>query len=191
MRPRTVFADQYEEMMDHLEESRPPGPQDRMMDQIVDFVRRSNFTVSPPAHLQPIIWSNPIDLSARVSVPAAVGPYATALSYTCPPGRYARISAYGVTVQDAAYTYDGSILWRLRVNGVQLGEGLSDWGIQRGSVIQPRITFIILREDDVLDLQVRRAVVAAGAQDVDHALLGWTWRLRNNYEGTAASVTAF
>lgn len=188
---RSIFTDTMREIDQAEAYARPPGPPDHILTRIMSWLQTANITVSPPAHIRPIIWSQPVDLSARVSVPAAVGNYVTAISFTAPPGRSVRISGYGVEVQDAAYTYDGSILWRLRKNGHPLDDGLSDWGEQRGSLQIPRKTFIILNEDDTVEFQVRRAVVAGAPQNVDMALVGWTWLLRNNYEGTASSVTAF
>jgi len=185
-----MFSDAYEEAVERDHFGRPPNGDDRLMASIINFIRRTNITVSPPAHIKPTVWSTAVDLSARLNLAGGVGPYQTVVSFTAEPGRWARIHGFGVEVQDAAFPYDGSILWRLRKNGRPLGDGLSDWGIQRGSVVIPRETFIILEEDDTVDFQVRRAVAGA-AVDVDMALTGWTWRLRNNFEGTAGSVTAF
>jgi len=186
-----LFTDQFVEEAERAHFQAPPDGADRLVAKIINVIRRANITVSPPAHVSPIVWSDPIDLSARVTVPAAVGNYVTAVTFTCPPGRGARIKHYGVNVRDAGYTYDGSILWRWRRNGQNLGDGMSDWGEQRGSLVDPRETYIRLAEDDVLEFQVRRAVVAGAPQDVEMGFSGWTWRLRNNYEGTAASVTAW
>lgn len=190
MPARTQSADAYifGEERDQFEG--PPTQEDRLVSKILNVIRRTNITVSPPAHIAPTYWTQPIDLSARVNVAAAVGAYATAITYTVPEGYGGRIDGYGVTVQDAAYNYNGSLLWRLQINGRDI-ENLTDWGEQRGSVVIPRETVIILQEQDTIRLQVRRAVGAAGAQDVDHALKGWIWRKRMNYEGTAASVTQF
>lgn len=189
--PRTLFADRHEAEVEQRHFRAPPDAEDRMVAKIINLVRRANLTVSPPAHIKPTVWSNPLDLSVRVTVPQAVGAYQTALSFKSPPGRWTRVENYGVEVQDAAYDYSGSILWRFRKNGLPLGEGMSDWGIQRGSIFNPRTTYIILEEDDVLDFQVRRAIDIGVAQDVDMAFTGWTWRTRNNYQGTAGSVTAY
>lgn len=188
---RSTFPDRFEDQEIAQRKAQPPGPIDELVRAILSEVRSANVTVSPPAHVQPPIWANAIDLSARVTVPAAAGNYATAISITAPPGRWARIDSYGVNVLDPAYDYDGSILWRFLLNGIPLPEGMSDWGIQRGSIFMPRKTYIVLNEGDVLDFQVQRAVAAGADQDVEMALTGWTWRLRNNYEGTAGSVTAF
>ncbi len=131
-------------------------------------------------------------MSGQVSLGAAVSAYQTVVSFTCPPGRWARIEQYGVNVLDPAYTYDGSILWAFRgPQGNYLDQGMSNWGEQRGSMVFPRKTVIILQEEQTLNFQVRRAVAAGGAQTVQMGFRGWTWRLRNNYEGTQASVTAY
>jgi hypothetical protein len=192
MPTHALFTDQFVQEQQDQRFRGNPTREDRLMAAIVNWVRRANITVSPPAHIQPNIWSTPIDLSARVTVPAAVNPlYTTALTFKVPPGRWARINGYGVNVIDPLYTYDGSILWRFLLNGRPLPDGMSDWAQQRGSLTSPRETFIRLKEDDVLLFQYRRAVIAALPQDVDMAFIGWTWLLRNNFEGTAASVTAY
>lgn len=157
---------------------------------LMQLIQNTQITASSPAHVQPPLWSSPVDLSAVYSLPAAVGSYQTVLSYTAPPGGWARISGYGVDVQDPAFTYDGSILWRIRVNGINV-QTLADWGDQRGSIIQPRNTIIVLREGWKVQFEVRRAVAAVGATSIAMALLGWTWRLRHNYEGTKAVITSY
>jgi hypothetical protein len=150
------------------------------------FVSRLNTRPQPP------LWSDPVDLSATVSLPAAAGAYISipALVYQAPPGRWARIAGYGVDVQDPLFTYDGSILWRIRVNGNNV-QTLADWGEHRGSVIQPRVTEIFLREDWQISFEVRRAVAAALPTTIAMALTGWAWRTRHNYEGTKASITSY
>lgn len=150
------------------------------------LLQRTNITASLPAHAEPTPWSNPIDLSTTVNVAAAAGAYQTVLSYTAPPGRYARISGYGFDV-DGAYTYNGSLLWRLLLQGTLAG-GMDPWAEHRGSIIQPRSAFIIVPEGQTLLFQVQRAVAAGGPSAVQMCLTGWTWRLRNNYQGTAASL---
>lgn len=185
------FTDAYTEMLEHEHFSQQPTEADALTARILNTVRRANITVSPPAHIAPPVWQDPIDQSAQVSVAAAVGAYATAATFTCPEGRWARIESYGVQVLDNTYTYGGSILWRFQLNGRPLGYGLSDWGEQRGSLPNPRKTYIILQEDDVLNFQVRRAVAAGAPQDVQMGFSGWSWRLRMNYEGTSAAVTSW
>lgn len=161
------------------------------------FIQNANITVSQPAHNEPNLWSTPIDLSAQVVVPAAVGDYVPVISYKVQPGRWLRIKGYGVDVSDpAGYTYDGSLLWRIRKNGINV-ETLADWGEHRGSVIRPRETFLLASGDvtsgdgDVVTFEVRRAVAAAVTATVQMALVGYTWRPRNNYEGTKAGTTAY
>lgn len=157
---------------------------------LMQLIQNTQITTALPAHVQPPLWSSPVDLSAVYSLPAAVGAYQTVLSYTAQEGSWARISGYGVDVQDPAFTYDGSILWRIRVNGVNV-QTLADWGDQRGSVVQPRSTLIVLREGWKVQFEVRRAVAAGAPTSVAMALLGWTWRLRHNYEGTKAVITSY
>jgi hypothetical protein len=156
---------------------------------LAQLIQNTNITAALPAHVSPPLWSEPVDLVQRVTVPAAVGQYVPVIRYQAPPGRWARIASYGVNVLDPAYTYDGSILWRIRVNGNDVPT-LADWGDQRGSIIQPRQTFIVLREDWQVTFEVKRAVAAVLPQDVVMALSGWAWRYRFNYEGTKASLTA-
>lgn len=156
---------------------------------LAQLIQNTNITAALPAHVQPPLWSDPVDLVQRITVPAAVGVYQVPIRYQAPPGRWARISSYGVNVLDPAYTYNGSLLWRIRVNGNDVPT-LADWGEQRGSIIQPRSTVITLREDWQVTFEVRRAVAAGAPQDVVMCLNGWAWRTRYNYEGTKASLTS-
>jgi hypothetical protein len=185
------FADVY--TADQAEADRKTlTPEKSMAAALVQALRQYNFTVGLPAHIRPHIWSDSIDVSGSVTLGAAVSQYQQVVTFTCPPGRWARIEQYGVNVLDPAYTYDGSILWGFRgPQGRYLDQGMSDWGEQRGSMVFPRKTVIILQEGQKLDFMVKRAAAAAGAQDVQMGFRGWTWRLRNNYEGTQASVTAY
>jgi hypothetical protein len=160
-----------------------------LVQELSKLLRNTNITASLPAHSVPMLWSDPIDLSARYTLPAAVTPYVTVLSFTVPPGRWARIDGYGVDV-DGAFTYDGSILWRLQVNGQNV-PSLYDWGQHRGSLTLPRQTFFLVPEGQIVTFQVSRAIVALGTSEVDMVMKGWTWRLRRNAEGTKASITAF
>lgn len=163
---------------------------DALVQRLATLLRNTNITASLPAHSVPMLWSDPIDFSARRSVPAAVeADYTNVISYRVPPGRWARISGYGVDV-DGSYTYDGSLVWRIQVNGYNV-PSLADWAQHRGSIIQPRETFFLVPEGQLVTFAVKRAVAAGGASNVDMALVGWTWRLRRNAEGTKASITAF
>lgn len=156
---------------------------------LAQLIQNTNITAALPAHVSPPLWSDPVDLVTRYTLPAAVGPYVPVISYRAPPGRWARIFSYGVDVLDPLFTYDGSILWRLRVNGVDV-QTLADWGDHRGSILLPRQTEIFLREDWLITFEVRRAVVGVGPVDVAMAINGWAWRYRYNYEGTKASLTS-
>ncbi len=182
------------------QEALPQGPsvitkEDRerarfLIQELAQLQRQTNFTASLPAYNAPHLWSDPIDLSGTRSVPAAVeADYTTVLLYRVLPSRWGVIQGYGVDVQDAAYTYDGSILWRIRKNGLEV-QTLSNWGEHRGSMARPRPTFIVLAEGDIVTFEVRRAVAAGGAQNVAMSMTGWTWRPRFNYEGTKVGVTA-
>lgn len=188
---RLSYEDEFQDMLREQEASRPPGQVEQAVGVFLRSLKQAQITASQPAHIKPTVWSQPIDLSTRVTVPAAVGPYVTAITYVAPPGRAARIASYGVQVLDPAYTYDGSILWRISIDGRPVGDGLSDWGIQRGTIFQPRETFFVLNQEHMIEFQVRRAVAAPGPQDVDMALQGWSWLLRNTFEGTDVSVTAY
>lgn len=167
-------------------------PESRLTDSLMRMIRHVAITAAPPAHIRPTVWSDSVDLSATVTVPAAVNAYVTAVSFKVPPARGARIEQYGVNVQDDTYTYDGSILWGWRKNGKQvLDLGMSNWGEQRGSMVFPRKTVIVLNEGDFIEFMVRRAVAALAEQDVQMGFRGWIWRKRNNSEGTQSSVTAY
>lgn len=200
---RGNFRDIFEGRQPEPRQSDLLSPQDRarsalLLQQFAALIQNTNITASQPAHNQPNLWSTPVDLSAQVIVPAAVGAYIVGIQYQAQPGRWVRINGYGVDTTDPTYTYDGSLMWLIRKNG-QYVETLGDWGEHRGSVIRPRETFILLNGDngqsnqggDRITFEVRRAVAAAGPTTVHMALTGYTWRPRNNYEGTRASITAF
>lgn len=165
-----------------------------LLQQFAALIQNTNITASQPAHNQPNLWSTPIDLSGQITVPAAAGGYATVVQYRAQPGRWIRINGYGVDTTDPTYTYNGSLVWRIRKNGIPV-ETLGDWGEHRGSVIRPRETFILLNGDDgqgdLITFDVRRAVASALPTTVHMALVGYTWRPRNNYEGTRAGTTAY
>jgi hypothetical protein len=161
--------------------------------QLARMLRNTNITAADPAHISPTVWSTPVDLTARVTVPAAAAPagvWQDAIVYTVPPGHWARFAEYGYTVNDPAYTYDGSIEWRIIVNNGPVPT-LTNMTVQRGSVIHPRNTFFRAVKGDIVRFQVRRAVGAGADQDVDMSLIGWIWRLRNDYDGTRAATTAY
>ena len=162
-----------------------------LIQRLVSLFQNTNITASRPAYNDPHQWSTPVDLSAAVSVPAAVGSAIDVITLYAPPGRSIRISGYGVDV-DGAYTYDGSLLWSIKKNGANV-ESLGDFAQHRGSVSKPRDTFILLNGDDndQITFSVRRAVAAAGASTVSMCLVGWTFRPRFNYEGTKRGITTF
>ncbi len=185
---------------EHGDASKPSLLSDADMARVEYLLRRisalfqnTNITASLPAHSTPDPWATPIDLSALFVLPAVVGAYTTVISYRASPGRWARISGYGVDV-DGAFAYDDSILWRVTKNGNPVPT-LSDWGQHRGSIANLRDTFILLNGDlnegEIVTFDVRRAVAAGGPSNVSMALHGWTWRPRFNYEGTKASITSF
>lgn len=170
-----------------------------LMQQFAALIQNTNITASLPAHNAPNLWSTPVDLSAQVVIPGAVGSYQTVITYQAQPGRRVRISGYGVDVSSPVnFAYNGTLLWRITKNGIPV-ETLGDWGEHRGSVIRPRETFILLDGDmgssngggDVIKFEVKRAVLNVDAATVQMALVGYTWRPRNNYEGTRASIAAF
>lgn len=170
-----------------------------LMQQFAALIQNTNITTSLPAHNAPNLWSEPIDLSGQTVVPATVGVDITVLSYRVQPGRWARINGYGVDVSaPAGYGFDGSLLWTIKKNGIPV-QTLGDWAEHRGSVIRPRETFVLLSGDngaangggDIITFCVRRAVAAVNPATVQMVLTGYTWRPRNNYEGTRASVSAF
>jgi hypothetical protein len=162
---------------------------DYLVREVLKAIRNTNITASEPAHAVPMLFSTPIDQSARFVLPGAVSAYTTVLSYTAPPGRWARIEAYGVDVS-GGFTYDGSILWQFMLNGAPI-QDLYDWGEHRGSLIQPSNTYFLVPMGQTVFFQVRRAIAAGSPNNVDMVFKGYTWRLRDDYEGTKASVTAF
>lgn len=150
-------------------------------------MQKAYITAALPAHNAPHWFSTPVDLSGRVTVPLAVGNWQDICSYTVEPGRRAFIHQYGVDVQDLAYTYGGSLLWQITVNGNAVPT-LDGFAEHRGALATPRSTFIKLQEADIVRLRVKRAVAALADQDVDGALIGWTIRPRRDYDGALASI---
>lgn len=170
-----------------------------LLSQLAALFQNTNITASPPAHIAPNLWSTPIDLSGTVVVPLAAGAPIVVLSYRAQPGRWARISGYGLDVSlPANYPYDGSLVWTISKNGLPV-QTLQNFAEHRGTVIQPRDTFVLLWGDngsaqgsgDLITFSVQRAVAAMADATVSMALTGWTWRPRTNQEGTKASVGAF
>lgn len=170
-----------------------------LMSQFSALIQNTNITTSLPAHNAPNLWSDPIDLSGTITVPGAVGAETIVLQYRVQPGRWARINGYGVDVSlPTTYAYDGSLVWTIKKNGIPV-QTLDNWGEHRGSVIRLRETFVLLCGDngsangggDLITFSVRRAVAAGVSATIAMALTGYTWRPRNNYEGTRASIGAF
>lgn len=161
-----------------------------MTQRLVALIQNTNITAARPAYNDPHQWSTPVDLSGTVALGGPAVAYQTVVEYYAPPGRRIRIDGYGVSV-DNSFTYNGDILWRIQKNGNNV-DFLADWGQQRGSIVQPRNTFILLNGDegDKIAFQVRRAVAGA-AFNVTMCLTGWTYRPRFNYEGTKAGITTF
>lgn len=163
---------------------------DAVVDRLAKIARNTNFTASLPAHSTPMYWSNNIDKSATVVVPAAVTDYVTVCTYKAPPSRYGLIRQYGFDVAGGAYTYDGSLLWRMMLNGVPV-QDLLNIAEHRGSLVQPADCFIVVPMGQIVQFQVSRAVAAGAASTVAMKFKGWDWLLRVNAEGTKSSITAF
>lgn len=170
---------------------RIPSAERTMAAELIRQVRQLSITAAPPAHVRPTVWSDALDLVETVVVPAAVNNYVVAVEFLVPEGRGCRIEQFGVNVKDPLYAYDGSILWAFKKNNRLLDQGLSNWGEQKGSIVFPRKTVITLAAGDLIQMCVRRAVAAAGAQTVAMGFRGWTWRMRNTLNGTQSSVTAY
>jgi hypothetical protein len=158
-----------------------------LADMLAGALQKAYITAAPPAHNEPHWFSTPVDLSGQVTVPAAVGGWQDIASYTVEPGRRAFIRQYGVDVNDPTYTYNGSLLWQITVNGNAVPT-LESFAEHRGAVATPRSTFIRLQEKDIVRLRVMRAVLAAAPQVVYGVLVGWTIRPRRDYDGSLASI---
>jgi hypothetical protein len=182
-------------MADDEQTACPPADPNfkHMLKELGTFLRDTAFTAAPPAHIKPHFYSFAIDQSNTVAVPAAVmlpGAFINGLTYIVPGGCYARIYAYGVNVQDATYTYNGSLLWSILVNGRSFpSSDLSNWGLQRGSIVLPRKTVINLVEGDVVTMNVTRAILGTnGTQNVDMTFLGWTYKPRRLLDRSRGSI---
>ena len=177
----------------------PPGPLhpqqqaeiQGVIQALANFFYNTQMTAALPAHAMPTNWSNPVDRSGVVVVPAAANlNWTTICEYDVGPGRWMRITGYGVNVRESGYTYDGSLIWRVLVNGVPLPT-LEGFGEQRGTLVSPRQIFALAQQDQKVALQVRRAVASVAPNTVEGCFTGYIWRLRNDYDGTRASVSAY
>lgn len=162
---------------------------DAVVEKLAKIARNTNFTMQLPAHSQPMYWSNNIDLSDTVVMADAVTPWQTVLEYTAPDSRYGRIAQYGFDVTDPTYPYDGTLLWRITLNGVPV-QSLVSFGEHRGSMVEPADTYIIVPQGQTVRFEISRTATGTGALTVAMKMKGWDWLLRNNNEGTKASVTA-
>lgn len=149
------------------------------------MLQNNNITSSQPAHNAPPYWSDPVEQSARVSIPAAVSPvYTQVLSYLVPKGRRFSLKGIGVNVDDPAYTYDGGLTWRLTIDNSPVNT-YDNFSEQRGSIVFPRrMPDTIVEYNQKLIFSVRRNVAATGAQDVEMMFHGYIWRLINTFEGS-------
>lgn len=172
----------------------PPSPADKarsaaMVQAMAQIARNMQITASLPAHTTQMPWSNNIDLSKTLVLPAAAGDWITALTYTAPEGRYGRLAQYGFDVAGGAFPYDSSILWRFLFNGV-IPFDLGPFGEHRGSMTQPSDMFLIIPVGQTVNFQVQRATTAGATSTIAMRMRGWDWKLRKNDEGSKASVTA-
>lgn len=176
-----------------------PGPLSRQQEIEIEAVVQAmarlfyntQLTAALPAHNAPTNWSDPVDRSGVVTIPAAADlEWTTITDFLVGPGRWMRLTGYGIAVREAGYTYNGSLVWRLTVDGLPL-PSLEEFAEQRGTPIRPREVFAIAKQDQRVALQVRRAVASADANTVEGVFTGYTWRLRNDFDGTRASVSAY
>jgi hypothetical protein len=158
---------------------------------LANFFYNTQMTAALPAHNAPTNWSSPVDRSGVVTIPAAADlNWTTICEYDVGPGRWMRIEGYGINVRTPGYTYDGSLIWRLLVNGNPLPT-LEGFAEQRGTLVTPRRIFALAQQDQRVTLQVRRAVASVAPDVVEGCFTGYIWRLRNDYDGTRASVSAY
>jgi hypothetical protein len=194
-----AFADQLNGQYQGFPFKQPPGPLSAqqqaeiqgIVQALANFLYNTQLTAALPAHNTPTNWSLPVDRSGVVTIPAAVDVnWTTICEYDVGPGRWMRITGYGINVREAGYTYNGSLVWRLLVNGVPV-PSLEQFAEQRGTLVSPRQIFALAQQDQRVALQVRRAIASPGPNTVEGAFTGYIWRLRNDYDGTRASVSAY
>lgn len=158
---------------------------------LANLLYNVQMTAALPAHNLPTNWSQPVDRSGVIEVPAAASQqWLPITQFMVGPGRWMRIVSYGINVREQNYAYDGSLLWRLVVAGVPVPT-LEGFAEQRGTLVQPREIFQLAQQDQLVSLEVRRAVAAADPNTVEGCFTGYIWRLRNDYDGTRASVSAY
>lgn len=158
---------------------------------LANLLYNVQMTAALPAHNLPTNWSQPVDRSGVVVIPAAASVQWTPITqYMVGPGRWMRIVSYGINVREPGFPYDGSLVWRLMVGGVPVPT-LESFAEQRGTLVQPREIFQLAQQDKLVSLEVRRAVASAQPNTVEGCFTGYIWRLRNDYDGTRASVSAY
>lgn len=159
----------------------------KLAERFIIELQKGYITAAPPLHNAPHWFSTPIDISGQTVVPQSVTDWITICDYRVEIGRRGFITQYGIDVLETTYTYNGGLLWRIIVNGnpVPTLEGFSE---HRGSLRNPRNTYIRLLERDIICLQVRRAVASTQQNTVYGALIGWSGRPRRDYDGSLASI---
>jgi len=121
--------------------------------------------LSVPLPMAAMANALPWTLDGQASIPAAQSNDWTTLATVTLSGYRGYLTAYGVTVRDAAYDFSGSLLFRIIANGAPMLDlsGQGYWSTQRGSVATPIPALIPIYANQLVSLECRRAVASAGA----------------------------
>lgn len=116
----------------------------------------------------------PLIADGLVEIPAALSNDWTTVATKTLKNYRGWITAYGVTVYDPSWDWNGSLAFQFLINDTPfpaIGQGA--WTTQRGSVDTPQPTLVRVPINARITLQARRAVAAANAQQVGMIALGF------------------
>lgn len=122
-----------------------PGSNPLTLDSLREYLRGHLLFSKKMPWLDPDESSIPIDVVASLSLNASSGSFQTIATYTCSPSNYAVIKRYGHEVQGANAATFNSINWQITVNGISY-QNYGSFTIQRGTIINPRETFIFVTQ---------------------------------------------
>lgn len=111
----------------------------------------------------------------RVSLPAAVSvDWSLVASFTMASNELGYLIGYSNQVIDPSWDYNGAIVFRVLINGSPLDDADS-FSEQRGTIPNMAAAFQFCQTNDIIALQVRRAIAGTSSRDIVMAALFVTW----------------
>lgn len=139
------------------------------------------FAQKFPEDLNGIIFSRQRFRRAenRISLPAAVtlnnsDNWVTVDTFEIPKTDCGYVVNYSNSVIDPSWDYNGSITFRIQINGSAIDE-CSGFSEQRGTIPQPAPCLAFMKPGDTLFLQTRRAIAGTSARDIVMSASIITW----------------